>query len=48
MKGKWKAYCQSFDGNMEYIAGRQLDLERPLHGGNIEHRGGYSTNKKRD
>ena len=42
MKGKWKPYSQVIGAEMVYIAGRQLDLAKPLHGGNIEYTGGYT------
>lgn len=45
MKGRWKAYSQYIGDTKKYIAGRQLDMSRPLHGGNIEYSGGYEENK---
>ena len=34
-------FTQVIDGKKMYIVGRQLDLNKPLHGGNVEYRGGY-------
>ena len=46
MKGKWKAYSgMQIDGVNHYIAGRQLDLSKPLHGGNVEYHGDYSKDR---
>lgn len=46
MKGKWKAYCQYINDKMQYIAGRQLDISKPLYGGNVEYVGTYNENKE--
>jgi len=45
MKGRWKAYSQVIGDSRLYIAGRQLDLSQPVHGGNIEYSGDYSEDR---
>ena len=39
--GPWRIMCQIIDGRRMYIVGRQLDLDQPLHGGNVEYSGEY-------
>jgi len=46
MTGQWRVLSQIIDGQRRYIAGRQLDLTQPLHGGNVEHAGGYTTDRE--
>jgi len=46
MKGNWKAYSQVVNGKWIYIAGRQIDTSKPLHGGNIEYTGEYTENRE--
>ena len=45
-KGKWVAYSNVIGDKKMYIAGRILDTSKPLHGGNIEHNGGYSADRE--
>lgn len=45
MEGYWKPYSQMVGDTRMYVAGRQKDMSQPLHGGNIEHAGGYSENR---
>ena len=40
--GPWRVFSQELNYRKLYIAGRQLDLTQPLHGGNVEYFGGYS------
>ncbi len=42
MKGTWKPYSNIICDQKMYIAGRQLDMSQPLHGGNIEYHGHYT------
>ena len=37
----WRVFSQVIGGKKMYIVGRQLDPNKPLHGGNVEFRGGY-------
>ena len=37
MPGQWRVFSQFLGGRMVYIAGRQIDLTQPLHGGNVEY-----------
>ena len=46
MKGLWKPYSNTINGKQMWIAGRQIDMDKPLHSGNIEHYGGYSDIKE--
>jgi len=47
IKGLWKPYSNHISGmGTVYIAGRQLDITKPLHSGNIEYSGGYSADKE--
>ena len=41
----WGCLSQVIDGKKMYIVGRQLDLNKPLHGGNVEYRGGYTEDR---
>lgn len=45
MKGKWKTYSQYIGDRWLYIAGRQLDMSKPLHGGNVEYANGYTEDE---
>ena len=45
MPGQWRIMSQDINGRRMYIAGRQLDLNEPLHGGNVEYYGGYSDSR---
>ena len=44
-KEKWKPYSQVVNDQRMYIAGRQKDMSKPLHSGNIEYVGGYETDR---
>lgn len=44
-KGKWEPYSQMINDQYMYIAGRQKDLSKPLHSGNIEYAGGYAVDR---
>ncbi len=41
----WRVFSQVIDGKKMYIVGRQLDPNKPLHGGNVEYRGGYTEDR---
>ena len=43
--GKWKVFSNYIAGEMMYIVGRRLNMDEPLHSGNIEYFGGYTTNE---
>lgn len=43
--GEWKPYSQVIGGVSMYITGRQKDMSKPLHSGNIEFAGGYSEDR---
>ena len=45
MKSEWKVYSNVIGDEKQYIVGRQLDTSKPLHGGNVEYKSGYTTNK---
>lgn len=45
MPGQWRIMSQDINGRRMYIAGRQKDLSQPLHGGNVEYRGGYTEDR---
>lgn len=47
MQGKWKAYSQYIGDTYMYIAGRQKDMSKPLHGGNIEYKGQYEESEEK-
>lgn len=42
-KGVWQVFGQTIDGEKQYIVGRQIDMAKPLHSGNIEYCGDYTT-----
>lgn len=42
MAGPWRVLSQVIEGRRMYIAGRQIDPEQPLHGGNVEYDGVYT------
>lgn len=42
-KGIWKVFSQVIAGEKQYIVGRQIDMAKPLHSGNIEYFGEYTT-----
>ena len=46
MSGPWQIMSQVINDRKMYIAGRQLDPTQPLHGGNVEHAGGYTTDRE--
>ena len=35
--GKWKVFSNYVGGEKQYIVGRQKDMDKPLHSGNIEY-----------
>jgi len=37
MTGKWVVFSQVLGDTHKYIVGRQLNMDEPLHGGNIEY-----------
>jgi len=41
----WGCLSQVIDGRKMYIAGRKRDTTQPLHGGNVEYRGGYTEDR---
>lgn len=41
----WRVFTQVIDGKKMYIVGRQLDPNKPLHGGNVEYRGEYTEDR---
>ena len=43
MKGAWRVFSHTIDGEKQYIVGRQIDISEPLHSGNVEFCGEYST-----
>jgi len=45
-KGAWKAFSQVLGEERKYIAGRQLDMREPLHAGNVEYSGEYTTDRE--
>ena len=45
MKSKWKVSSQYIGGEKMYIALRVLDVSQPQHGGNVETKGKYNTNR---
>lgn len=45
MAGQWCVLSQVLEGRRMFIAGRQRDPTQPLHGGNVEYSGGYSTDR---
>jgi len=42
----WQIMSQVINDRKMYIAGRQLDPTQPLHGGNVEYAGGYTTDRE--
>jgi len=46
MKGKWKPYNRMIGDTRMYAAGRQLNMDEPLHGGNVEYSGTYTENRE--
>lgn len=42
---KWKVYSNFINGEKHYIVGRRLSLDEPLHSGNVEYSGGYTTDR---
>ena len=47
MPGQWRVLSQFLGDRRVYIAGRQINLTQPLHGGNVEFFGMYSDNHDR-
>ena len=45
MKSKWKVSSQYINGEKVYIALRIRDISQPQHGGNVEIKGEYSTDR---
>lgn len=45
MKSKWKVSSQYINGEKMYIALRIRDISQPQHGGNVETKGEYSTDR---
>lgn len=45
MISEWKVSNQYIGGERMYIAMRILDISQPQHGGNVETRGEYSTDR---
>lgn len=45
MKSEWKVSSQYIGGKKMYIALRILDISQPQHGGNVETKGEYSTDR---
>ena len=43
---EWKVMSNFVDGEKVYIVGRHLDVNRPLHSGNVKYFGSYSTDKE--
>lgn len=41
----WRAFSQVLDDRRVYIAGRLRDPTQPLHGGNVEYSGEYTTDR---
>lgn len=47
VKSEWKVQCNYISGlGRRYIAYRVLDVNEPIHSGNIEHYGEYSDNQE--
>lgn len=45
MSGKWRVFSQYAGAEKIYIVGRVRDTSKPLHGGNVEYSGGYTSNE---
>lgn len=45
MPEQWRVLSQVLGDQRVYIAGRQLDPTVPMHGGNVEYSGGYTTDR---
>ncbi len=41
----WRVFSQVIDDRRIYIAGRLRDPAQPLHGGNVEYSGEYTTDR---
>ena len=41
--GRWTVFPNYLAGEIMYIVGRRLDMNEPLHSGNAEYFGGYTT-----
>ncbi len=46
MKSEWYVSCMKFNGTYEYIAQRTRDTSKPVHGGNVDRYGNYTTDRK--
>ena len=46
VKSDWKVQCNTIGGKYLYIAYRVIDVNKPVHSGNIEHHGEYTENKE--
>lgn len=43
---KWRVMSNYVDGEKVFVVARQLDENKPLHSGNVEYFGNYSTDKE--
>jgi len=43
--GTWKVYSNVIGDKKMYIAGRQKDMSKPLHSGNVEYSGEYEVDR---
>ena len=44
-KGIWKVFSQYIGSKKMYIVGRQIDMAKTLHSGNIEYAGDYTADR---
>ena len=45
MKEKWQIFSNYINGEKLYRVGRRENPAEPLHSGNVEYFGGYTTNR---
>ena len=45
MTGKWQVFSNVIGNTRMYIAGRILDTNKPVHSGNVENSGGYTSDR---
>lgn len=45
MAAPWRVFSQVIDSRRMFIVGRPRDPTQPLHGGNVEYSGGYTTDR---
>ena len=45
MPGKWEVMSNWVGSEKMYIVGRRKDESKPLHSGNVEYRGSYTTDR---